>query len=356
MPSESTATDFRTPLPKAVRAVVDSAEKAYATATKPAEEPKPPEAKSAEAKPAPAEETKPTEAKPTPVKETKPAEAKPTEPQPKAAERVLELEQSLARAEYHARQHQGRYDKLKADTDKRISDLESQLASLKQNSSTSGVMGVTAEEREEFGEDLINLVDRIAAEKYGGQISELQAQLAAKTTSAPAAPTVDNEDAAFYDYLNKVLPDWEKQNADPEFLEWLKGLDPVAGQTRQELLLGASARKDAIHVASIFTAYRSATQAASNVFQGGAPETDGVTLESLAAPTSSGVGGSNSVEKVTVFTQDEVAKFYADVTAGRFRNDPDGKLKMEQDITTAAREGRIIDKTQLAQLQAQGSV
>ena len=39
----------------------------------------------------------------------------------------------------------------------------------------------------------------------------------------------------FFAELNRDAPQWERLNTDQDFLNWLTGLDPYTGRSRQEL-------------------------------------------------------------------------------------------------------------------------
>lgn len=343
------ADKYRTKLPPAVRNVVARGDETFKQLSLPGMEPEEdPDEKDAVGEGGEGK-AKPTgDASPSAGEGKPPAKKSEGEPGP-----AMVPADEYARVEYEARKHQGRYDKLKADTDKRIGELERELEALRKAGPKASASGVTDEEREAYGEDLIDLMERVADSKYGKEIQELRQRVASTPPPTSSENTMDTETQAMYDYMDKVIPDWRTQNQDPGFLKWLQEEDPIAGRRRQEILQDASANKSAVHIARIFTAYRQTAPMASPPASQGA--SDGVDLASLAAPTSGGGSAPSGSASVVVYTNDEVAKFYADVGKGRYKNNPEGKAKMERELATAAREGRIVDQAQLARMRSTGS-
>ena len=69
-------------------------------------------------------------------------------------------------------------------------------------------------------------------------------------------PPLTEQEKVFYGLMDKYVPDWEKQNSDPKFLDWLEQRDPTYGFVRNDALQAAFQRLDARSVANIFLEYR----------------------------------------------------------------------------------------------------
>ena len=194
------------------------------------------------------------------------------------------------------------------------------------------------------------MIERIGDSRFGNRIAELESENKKLRENASPQPSVDQEREAVYNYLDRVNQGWRDQNNDPAFIQWLGQVDPMLGKPRQEALNEASIANDAIRISQIFSAYRPPHPAPSAGAspQGGEPT--GVSLEGLVAPGTSNTGAApvSTQETVMVWTQDEVAKFYSDVRRGRYNSNPQDRQRIEQEITAAAREGRITGDSSLA--------
>lgn len=70
---------------------------------------------------------------------------------------------------------------------------------------------------------------------------------------SPAPGPADDPEQKFFEALNMAVPEWEAINANPVFLEALKGTEPTTGMTYQELLDYHYSKGNVTGVAAIFT-------------------------------------------------------------------------------------------------------
>jgi len=63
------------------------------------------------------------------------------------------------------------------------------------------------------------------------------------------APTATRDE--FFKDLDRMIPWWRLINKDPEYLAWLNEYDYGSSQSRQELIMAAYYKADAIEVAKI---------------------------------------------------------------------------------------------------------
>ncbi len=207
---------------------------------------------------------------------------------------------------------------------------------------------ITQNDVEEFGQETIDMMRRAARqeaqEQFAPIIAQLQQQLQAlQTTVVPkvteiAHETETNKVNRFVQQLDQSAPNWRALNNDDAFLNWLDVIDPLAGMSRQQLLDTAVKAQDAVRAAAFFNAYVRETSVPTPT---PAPTpTVNPQLEALVAPGKGRGGAPPSNEKPPV-TRDFIAKFYNDVAAGKYRNRPDEKAKIESDIFAAQREGRV---------------
>lgn len=176
--------------------------------------------------------------------------------------------------------------------------------------------------------------------------------------------------------LTELCSDWSALNDSAEFAGWLQGtFEKMSGLTMWDLIRAAHSRGDAEAVATIMNTYKAAkgiapavgtppgngngngsavtpapvAPAASTAATTPAPSTANANANLNLAPPRP-AGGKPGVEghvapgasgEPATFTRDQVRAFYNDVVKGVFRGRDAEKAKIEADINTASREGRI---------------
>jgi hypothetical protein len=200
---------------------------------------------------------------------------------------------------------------------------------------------ITEQDKEAFGSDLLDLIDRATEQKIAG-FREREGQLLAeinelKGTVGKVDETMGaNSKEMFLDRLAKQVPNWEALNVDQGFLAWLAEVDPVYGLPRQAALNNAYESLDAARTASIFKQYQ-ATQP-----QAPAPQqSNRQQLQRQVAPTRSRTSPAPaaSASDSRIFTQGEIAQFYEEWRRGFF--DSDEAARMEKEIHAAIAAGRV---------------
>jgi len=198
---------------------------------------------------------------------------------------------------------------------------------------------ITEQDREAFGPDLIDLIERAAQSKIANtqgresdlvsRIKELENQLG----NVSERQVVSDKDR-FLDGLSQQVPDWEVLNTDQGFLNWLQEVDPVYGMPKQAALTNAYENLELNRVATIFKAYKSLLPAKTEKPQLN-PE-----LQRQVAPTRSR-SASQPVDQTNdrYVNESEIAAFYDDWRRGLIDNDE--AVKMEKEIQNAIAAGRI---------------
>ena len=198
---------------------------------------------------------------------------------------------------------------------------------------------ITEQDREAFGPDLIDLIERATDAKVANlrakeaelmsEIKELKGQLGNVTERQ-----VMSDKDRFLMGLGQQVPDWEALNTDQGFLGWLQQVDPVYGVPRQAALTTAYEALDVTRVASIFKAYKQTLpqpQATNKAKQ---------ELQRQVAPTrtrSTTTPADGVNEKI--FTNQDIEQFYSDWRRGFY--DEQEAAEMEKQIHAAIAEGRI---------------
>lgn len=199
---------------------------------------------------------------------------------------------------------------------------------------------ITDEDKEAFGPDLIDLIERATNSKVATlmnreaelvkEIKELKGQLGTVTERQ-----VVSEKDRFLAGLAQQVPDWEAINVDPGFLSWLQAVDPVYGIPKQVALSNAYEGGDVARVATIFNSYKGTIAPKAPKARTGQEE-----LQRQVAPTRtrSGTPPTNS-ESEQYFTNQDIEQFYTDWRRGVY-DDAEAAI-MEKQIHAAAAEGRI---------------
>jgi hypothetical protein len=197
---------------------------------------------------------------------------------------------------------------------------------------------ITEQDKEAFGSDLLDLIDRASEQKVAefrsqnahlvSRIEELQGKLGNVTERQ----VVSDKDK-FLANLSAQVPNWETLNIDQGFLAWLAEVDPVYGLPRQVALTNAYESLDANRTAIIFNQYQGKV----------APmqQKPSQQLQSQVAPTRSRASPApaTSAGDKTVWSQDQIANFYNEWIKGHL--DQAEAERIEKDINAAYAEGRI---------------
>lgn len=263
------------------------------------------------------------------------------------------------------RSAQGRLDKQAREHNAQIAAMNEQLAqmqnlvaslqSAKPDQAAPALESyVTPEDRETYGDDFLNVVERKAKELVAPLRKELEDKIKQLDGKLGNVGTVVQASARekMFSELDSSLPEWREINTNPKFIQWLKLPDIYSGDIRQNLLMAAFERNNSSRVAAFFKGFLAEEAAvgpdgeqpnqSDGTRETSSPTPTKVPLENLAAPgrAKTAAGTTTPAEK-PFFTRAQIAKFYADVTAGRYRGREDAKNKLEGQIFSAQAEGRI---------------
>lgn len=208
---------------------------------------------------------------------------------------------------------------------------------------------ITKEDRDNYGEDMIELIGRKAQEIAGAQLAPLQNELASLKQRLEGTSTViaTNAHDRMLAALDERCPTWKQINFDNEFISWLGLPDLFSGAKRQELLLQAWEKNDTARVLAFFNGFLSEKAALAPATETTVlpvtPQPDRPSLESFAAPgrarTSASIPAPD--EKPFIKTS-EITAFYASVRKGAYAGKDEEKDRLEQMIFSAQQEGRVI--------------
>jgi hypothetical protein len=254
---------------------------------------------------------------------------------------------------------QGKYDAELPDLRRQLTSMQNLIANMQAQPATPAP--VTAPDQttfapdkadvEAYGEQLIQDVRRWTLNEVQPQIKKLQDEL----TQLRGGQTEIRSENAQQRLMNALDTDaqlggqWRTINQDPNFIAWTQQVDPFSGQQRIGLLTDAFVRGDAVRTGNFFRAYIAEHTAVTQPPAGPGqtlPVEDAPrpTLESMAVPgrpsgPAPGNGGAPT-EKRT-WTNREISAFYRDCTTGKYAGREADKVRIEQDIFSAATEGRV---------------
>lgn len=213
---------------------------------------------------------------------------------------------------------------------------------------------LTEEEKQDYGEEFLSVAERAAAQKFAPIIKQLTDKISKLEQNVGQVTTVVQTDARaeVFRQLNEAVPNWEAQDRDPLFIDWLRYPDPFSGMARQVLLDKAMQENNGPRVVAFFKAFKD-LQATSGAPASPAPSPapapaakPRTSLETLAAPgrgrPGTAAGAPAQTGDTPVYTQSRIQRFYEDVRKGVFRNNPAEKARIEAEIVRAATEGRVM--------------
>lgn len=212
---------------------------------------------------------------------------------------------------------------------------------------------VTPEEENDYGAEFLQVMGKKAKEELSPEIAQLKSHIAQLESRLQGVTGVVAQDARekLYSSLDESIPNWREINSNPEFLSWLSLPDSYSGAIRKELLSAAFNRNDASRVAAFFKGFIS-DEAATNpayagagsdiAFSGKTQEAPKKTpLEAFAAPGRAKTAAANAPAEKPFFTHAQVSQFYSDVRRGAYRGREEEKERLETQIFSAQRDGRI---------------
>jgi hypothetical protein len=233
----------------------------------------------------------------------------------------------------------------------RIGALEQQIAAAPTPAKPAPKLNVTQEEINDYGEDFLGLVRRVAEHVVDGKIQPITSELGRTRAQVGASQA-----RTMHQQMDSLYPDWQRMNNDERFIAWVQLPDPYSGAIRQRLMQEAWDAGDAHRVNRFFQGFLAEDAAVNPVGGTGQPAAPApaappngtgapaavppLTLAALAAPGSSRSAQPPPAEK-PVYTTEDITRFYTEVAAGRWRHREQERAAIDADIMRAQHEGRI---------------
>ena len=323
-------------LPKAVQAQLEAAEAMLADMNKPADDM--PQANASQSDNA---------AQPAPEQAPTATTEQPASPQPspvKNDDATWEQRYKPLQGLFNSRVHelQTSNKALTQQVQQLTEKLESVVENLSRRPDTP-IPVADPKDVENFGQDLVEMVQRQAAAAISGLIAKVdgvvkafEKRLAAveQQLSGTSQAVTSTAEEVFFSKLTQLVPDWEEINADQKFLDWLAEEDPVYGVPRQAALNAAHKALDVKRVANVFNTFKALFRQPK---QSAAPKS----VEKQVSPSTSATAGQTVQQEKPVITQEQIQAFYRDVAQNKYRGREAEMARLEAMINEAIAEGRV---------------
>jgi len=265
-------------------------------------------------------------------------EAEPVEPseEPEGKE-PEEPEDQEDKWEHKYKVLKGKYDKEVPALHKEIKrlrrdneELRARIALLEQMITQMRSVQESPEQPEDEEDEALRSLKENYPEIYTA-ISKLLEKKIKREVEPKVARTADE---IFYAQLTALVPEWQKLNVDPDFLDWLDERDPVSGFTRKQLLHIAYEKRDAQAVANFFKKYLEEQRGTEEP----EPATPPPATKAVAPPARRTKKSGKPTKKI--WKQSEVEALYKKAALGKI--DPNEWKKLEKELVEAALEGRVL--------------
>lgn len=194
--------------------------------------------------------------------------------------------------------------------------------------------GVTDAEIEDYGPELISVIERKARATTAGQVNYLNQEI----QNLKGRLANDGKKNMMAE-LDRELQNWRMQNTDAAYHTWLGQVDPLSGRTRQALLTEAWQAQDVPRVKALFNGYRVDAAA------GRAPVTQQAPQEIYQGRDGAYYRGSPGAGNASgTLTTGEIRRFYDEVRRGLWNQRPADKQATELRIIEAGKRGLVRGK------------
>jgi len=208
---------------------------------------------------------------------------------------------------------------------------------------------ITDQDRDTYGDELIDVVSRAAKQVIAPELDALKNENQSLKKQVITQAQRDTKAQ-----LRQAVPDWVAINNTPQFQAWLNLPNIYTGQVRRQMLNAAYQAADAPKVIAFYNDFLMEVRATGQTLQtpqveqqqpspAPAPRQAAVDLGTLAAPgRAKPASGDSQVPADKPFiTRAQISKFYDDKRRGFYAGREAQAAQFEADLTVAQREGRV---------------
>lgn len=206
---------------------------------------------------------------------------------------------------------------------------------------------ITDADRENYGDELIDLARRAGREAIAPELEHLRAENQRLTQRVQSTSKRE-----LFATLDQHLPTWRQINTNQHFKMWLRLPNVYTGQLRGNMLKAAVDGAEAPKIIALFQDFlREAAATGQDVPAAQhqqqepqpAPRTAALDLETLAAPGRArpASGDSQVPSEKPIYSRADIAKFFDEKRRGLWAHRQQAAQDYENDLSAAQREGRI---------------
>lgn len=204
---------------------------------------------------------------------------------------------------------------------------------------------ITEEDRTNYGPELIDLITRAAKAAVSPDLDGLRQE-----NTQVQQRVMQQARSSVLAALSEVVPDWQDIDRSPEFKAWCRLRDVYSGQVRGNLLNAALRTADAPRVIAFFKGFLAERATTGHIPDPSVPPPPAppprqaaVALDTIATPGRLHPAGTDNpvVTPQRVVSRKEISDFYARVRSGAYAGREQDKMRDEQEIFAAQREGRV---------------
>ena len=279
-----------------------------------------------------------TETEPEPeIEETKAEETPDPQPEPEVKKEDFEQKYNTLRGKYDA--EVPRLHAQVKELMEKVDQLSTAAAAPKPEAPPEPKQYVTDADKENFGEDLLDVQRRVAmevAEKYQGQISKLEGTIAALTKRLDETGGQMGQ-MSFEQRLHMRVPDFDQINNSPEWVAWLNEVDPLVRGPRRVMAQKAFEAGDADAVADYVKLFKDSLKPAQPKQSDRKAE-----LESQVAPTRSSTPTRSAESQAgRIYSESQVNQLWDKVRTLSVSGQIDEAAQLEAELSAAYVEGRV---------------
>lgn len=206
---------------------------------------------------------------------------------------------------------------------------------------------ITDEDREQYGDSLIDLARRAAKDAMTPEMDALRQENARLTNQVRSTGKRE-----LFATLDRQVPNWRAVNKSVQFNSWLRLPNVYTGAIRGSMLKAAVDGAEAPKVIALFQDFLAEAAATGQLAPAapveqqpntGAPRIPAVNLESLAAPGKArpASGETQMPTDKPIYSRAQISQFYRDSNRGLYAGREAEYRAQEADFQAAMREGRI---------------
>lgn len=206
---------------------------------------------------------------------------------------------------------------------------------------------ITEQDRENYGDELIDLAARTARAAVGPELEQLRVD-----NNRLQKQVLTSSKKELFQTLDREVTNWRTINRHPQFLAWLRLPNIYTGQVRHVMLKQAVDGADAPKAIALFRDFLAEAAATGQHVPSAqqeqpapapVPREAALDLATLAAPGRArpASGDSQVPSEKPIYTRAQIAKFYDDKRRGHYAGRDAEVQTFERDLEAAQREGRI---------------